>query len=129
MWERLGSSAVVRGQSTVVLDQLAAPEPDITVLKPGEERYVEKLPGPSDILLIVEVADSRLEYDMTVKYSMYAILGIPEYWIADLQNYRLLIYSEPEGDTYRSQRALHRGETVAPKLLPHCEISVDLLLP
>ena len=60
---------------------------------------------------------------------MNAILRIAEYWVADLQHDRLLVYSDPEGDSYRIVRELHRGESLAPRLLPDSQISVDVLLP
>lgn len=126
---RLAGDAIVRTQGTVVLDRFAAPLPDIALLRPKADDYVSRNPGPDDIILIIEVADSSLEYDTTVKLGLYAILGIPEYWVADLQNNRLLVYSRPEGDAYLQPRELHRGNTVAPLLLPDCRISVDLLLP
>jgi len=78
---------------------------------------------------LIEIADSSLDQDTTVKLQLYAITGIPEYWVADLRNNRLLVYSDPGGDSYRSVRELHPGETVAPSLLPDCRIPVDLLLP
>jgi len=123
-----GDTAIVRIQSTVVLDAFAAPEPDIALLRPRNDFYATKHPCAADITLIIEVADSSLEYDTTVKLGLYAILGISEYWVADLQGNRLLVYSAPEGDAYREERELHRGDTVAPRFLPDCRIPVDLLL-
>jgi Uma2 family endonuclease len=124
-----GDTAIVRTQGTVVLDRFAAPEPDIVLLRPRVDYYVTKNPSAEDILLIIEVADSSLDYDATTKLSLYAILGVPEYWIADLQNNRLLVHSGPKGDTYRAFREFHSGETVAPLLLPDCRIPVEFLLP
>ena len=121
--------AIVRSQTPVVLDRLAAPQPDITLLRRRDDFYASQHPGAPDILLIVEIADSSLEYDMTVKLGLYAILGITEYWVADLKNNRLLVYSQPVGDTYREMREVHRGDSVAPHLLPDCLIPVALLLP
>jgi Uma2 family endonuclease len=118
--------AVVRVQGVVVLHKFAAPMPDIVLLRPRGEAYLEKNPDASDIFLI---ADASLELDTTVKLQLYAIMSVPEYWIADLQNNRLLVYSEPVGDSYRNIRELQRGDTLAPSLLPDCEIPVDLLLP
>jgi Uma2 family endonuclease len=97
------------------------PEPDIALLKPRDDSYATKHPGATDILLIVEVADSSLEYDTTVKLGLYAIFGIPEYWIADLRNERLLAYAQPEGDVYRVACELHRGELIAPRALLESE--------
>src|SRR5262245_19006742 len=95
-----GDNAIVRIQSTVVLDQFCAPEPDLVLLKPRDDFYLHKHAGVSDILLIIEVADSSLEYDTTVKAELYAILGVHEYWVADLRNDQLLVHSDPVNDRY-----------------------------
>lgn len=125
----VGDKAFLWAQTTVVLDKFVVPEPDLALLHPNLARYQAKHPGVEDILLIAEIADSSLEYDTTVKLGLYAILGISEYWVADLENDRLLVYSDPEGDTYRAMRELHRGESIAPLALPGCELSVDPFLP
>jgi len=125
----LQGKAVVRVQGGVVLHKYAAPMPDIALLRPRGKAYLQKNPDASDTFLIIEVADSSLSMDTTVKLQLYAITGVPEYWIADLQNNRLLVHSNPVDDSYRSVRELHRGETVTPSLLPDCVIPVDLLLP
>jgi Uma2 family endonuclease len=121
--------AVVRVQGGVVLHKYAAPMPDIVLLKPKGKAYLERNPDASDIFLIIEVSDSSLEQDMTVKLQLYAIMGVPEYWIADLQNNRVLVHTKPSGESYQDVRELHRGDSLAPSLLPECETSVDLLLP
>jgi Uma2 family endonuclease len=120
---------VVRVQGLVVLHKYAAPMPDIVLLRPRGRAYLEKNPDASDIFLIIEVADSSLEQDTTVKLQLYAIMGVPEYWIADLRNNRLLVYSLPEGDGYQNIQEFRRGDSIAPSLLPDCVIPVDLLLP
>ena len=125
----IGEKALIWVQTTVVLDTLVVPEPDIALLRPRDDSYASRHPGAADILLIVEVADSSLEYDTTVKLGLYAILGIPEYWIADLRNDRLLVFAEPEGDTYRIARELHPGEFIAPRALPESEFPVGVFLP
>ncbi len=125
----LQGKATVRVQGGVVLHKFAAPMPDIVLLRPRGKAYLEKNPDASDTFLIIEVADSSLELDTTVKLQLYAIMSVPEYWIADLRNNRLLVHSNPVGDSYQSIRELHRGDSVAPSLLPDCVIPVDLLLP
>ena len=124
-----GDHAIVRVQGTVELDPFCAPQPDIVLLRPRDDFYVGKNPGGADIILIVEVADSSLEYDTTVKVELYAILGVQEYWVADLRNNRLIAYSQPVEDRYQTTREFHRDDTVAPQLLPKCRISVAVLLP
>jgi Uma2 family endonuclease len=125
----LQGRAVVRVQGGVVLHKYAAPMPDIVLLRPRGKAYLQKNPDASDIFLVIEVADSTLKMDTTVKLQLYAITGVPEYWVADLRNNRLMIHSNPLGDSYQSVRVLHRGDIVEPSLLPGCSIPVDLLLP
>lgn len=129
-WVRLLSGrAIVRPQGPAILDRFAAPQPDFALLRPRADFYSRKHPGSSDIFLIIEVSDSSLEYDSTVKLALYAILQIQEYWIVDLQHDRLLVHLDPQGDGYRTARELHRGESIAPSLLPDCSIEVDTFLP
>ena len=82
----------------------------------------------ADILLIVEIAESSLEYDRRVKAPMFARLGVPEYWLADLVAEELSCYSRPEGGAYHDVQQYHRGQTAAARLLPDCSIAVDDLL-
>jgi Uma2 family endonuclease len=121
--------AIVRVQGCVVLDDLCAPQADLALLKPKSDFYVSKHPGAPDIILLIEVADSSLEYDMTVKKGLYAILGVQEYWVADLVNNRLLVYFDPQDDSYKSAREFHAPDVIAPRLLPDCRIDVNILLP
>jgi Uma2 family endonuclease len=125
----VGDRGFLWTQSTLVLDRFVVPEPDLALLKPRKDFYAAKHPGRDDVLLIIEVADSSLEYDTTVKLGMYAILSVPEYWVADLRNNRLLVYSQPENDQYRVSRELQRGEVIAPLGLPDCKLPVSLFLP
>jgi Uma2 family endonuclease len=129
MVRSVGDTAIVRVQGTIELDRFSAPQPDLGLLHPRDDLYVHKHPGAPDIFLIIEVADSSLEYDTTVKKALYAIIGIHEYWVVDLRNNRLLCYSDPSADSYLTVREFHRGDTVAPSLLPDCRIRVDILLP
>ena len=87
-----GESAIVRTQGTVVLDRFVAPQPDLALLRPKSDEYLSMHPAAKDILLIIEVADSSFDYDTTTKLVLYAILGIKEYWVADLQRRRLVVH-------------------------------------
>ena len=129
MQRLLQERAIIRTQGTVVLDMHAAPLPDIALLKPRSDDYAESNPVSADILLIVEVSISSLDYDSTTRLPLYAITEIREYWVADLENNRLTAYSNPKGDTYLTVRELRRGDSIAPMAFPDCELPVDLLLP
>jgi Uma2 family endonuclease len=127
--ETLGKKAVLWTQTTVVLEKFVVPEPDFAVLQPQNYLRLGRHPGVHDIFLLIEVADASLEYDTTVKLELYAILGIPEYWVADLTDDRLLVYVQPHGNSYRATRELRCGDTIAPQAFPECELRVDSFLP
>jgi len=125
----VGDRALVGAQGSIRLDEYDEPQPDLYLLRPKDDFYASRHAGPGDIFLIIEVADSSLEYDQDVKMHLYADIGVPEYWIANLRDDLLITYSDIEGDTYRTVRQFRRGETLAPRLLPECRIPVDVLLP
>ena len=99
------------------------------LLRPKADYYASSNPTPADILLIVEVADTSLEYDRGPKEQLYAEARVPEYWVADVQNDCLFACSEPHDRSYRQVRQFHRGDLIAPLLLPQCRLLVDVLLP
>jgi Uma2 family endonuclease len=121
--------ALVGVQGSIRLDEYDEPQPDIYLLCPKEDFYASGHAGPSDIFLIIEMADSSLEYDQEIKMPLYAETGVPEYWIADIRNDRLITYGDPVKNAYTSILEFHRGDKVAPRLLPEYPIPVDALLP
>jgi Uma2 family endonuclease len=124
-----GERAIVRVQGSVQLDRFCEPQPDMVLLRPRDDFYASRHPGPRDILLVVEVADSSIDYDRDVKAPMYAALGVPEYWLADLTQDVLTVHADPGGGTYRHRSVHRRGETIAPGLLPEAAVPVDVFLP
>jgi Uma2 family endonuclease len=128
MVNAIGDRAIVRVQGSVRLNQYNEPQPDIVLLRPTEDFYASRLPGPADIRLIVEIAQSSLEYDRTVKARLYAETGVAEYWVADLEHECLFVHADPGEGAYRAVRQLRRGESLAPRLLPDCRVQVDDLL-
>ena len=125
----VGDRAIVGVQGSIRFDEWNEPQPDLYLLRPKDDFYASGLATPSDVFLIIEVADSTLEYDRTVKAALYAITGIPEYWVADIQAQNIIAYSDAEGDIYQTIREFTRGQTLVPRLLPGCTIPADALLP
>lgn len=124
----VGDNAIVQVQGSVRLDLYHEPQPDLVLLSPQSDYYASRLPGPSDILLVVEIAESSLEYDREVKARLYAELGIREYWLADLTNALVFCYSAPEGGRYQTLREHRRGDVIAPQTLPDCGVAVEVFL-
>jgi len=102
------------------------PEPDIVVGdNPDVESYGTESFRP---LLVIEVADSSLRYDLSLKSELYAGAGIPEYWVVDLPNRVLVVLRDPDGE-YLSRDTHAPGSRIAPVSWPDFEIDVDSLFP
>lgn len=104
------------------------PEPDVFVLLRNSEE-LEFNPEPSDLALVVEVADSSLRLDLKVKTPLYARAGIVEYWVLDVNNRKLHVFRQPENGQYNERIELAETESIAPLAKPGADIRVDQLLP
>ncbi len=86
-------------QLPVALTNINAPEPDVAVVRGTEEDYAERHPGPADLPLVIEVADSSLGLDRSTKQRLYATAAIPQYWIVNLPESQVEVYSQPDAAT------------------------------
>ncbi len=91
----LGHGATVRGQQPIIIPEYSQPEPDLAIVRNVDDNYLSAHPSPSDILLLIEIADSSLKYDQEVKLPLYAEADISDYWIFNLVDNYLECYSEP----------------------------------
>jgi Uma2 family endonuclease len=73
------------------------PEPDLAVVRGRPEDYTLRHPGPGDVAVVVEVANTTLAEDRQTKASLYARAGIPVYWIVNVVDNRVEVYSGPSG--------------------------------
>ncbi len=118
-----GSRTCLGVQDPVCLDD-SEPEPDLSLLKKRDDFYAGSHPGPDDVLLIVEVADSSLDFDRGVKIPLYAENGIAECWIVHLADQSLEVYRNPQRGAYSNVSVLRAGEVVELLSLPGTPISV-----
>lgn len=91
----LGDRYYVEPQDAITLRD-SEPEPDIVVARGTAEQFQTRYPGPGDVLLVVEISDSTLRRDRSTKKRVYAHAGIPIYWIVNLVENQIEIYSEPQ---------------------------------
>jgi len=124
----VGDTAIVQVQGSVRLGLYHEPQPDLVLLRPQADYYASRLPGPADILLVVEIAESSIDYDREVKARLYAESGVREYWLVDLNDNVVFAHSTAESGTYRSPQRYRRGQSLRPEALPDCAIAVDALL-
>ena len=125
----LQGRAIVRNQGPVHLDESSAPQPDLTLLRWRDDFYETAHPGPADVLLLIEVADSTLAFDRTTKLRLYAQAGIPEVWIVNLRDRRVEAYTEPLDGEYANVRYFEIGDTVSPQRFPDIALPVARIIP
>lgn len=94
------------------------PQPDAIVLKREYPQFVSANPKPEDLYLVVEVADTSLNFDLTTKAALYVRAGIAEYWVLDVPGRRLLVHREPKSGIYASVIAYGEAESIAPLAVP-----------
>lgn len=121
----LADQAIVSVQSPVRLSQLSEPQPDVAVLKNRSDFYTNSHPGPGDVHLIIEVADSSAALDREVKAALYARAGIPELWIVDVPGEVVSVYRDPAPAGYQSVHDHRRGEMLSPLAFPDLQLAVD----
>jgi Uma2 family endonuclease len=110
----LGPAWVVRGQSAVTLSG-SVPEPDVAVAPGPVELYDDARPTPKQLALVAEVSDTTLARDRGRKLAIYAAAKIPVYWIVNLKDRRVEMYTAPRGGkapTYRSHTDYAPGQAV-----------------
>jgi len=96
----VGHRAIVSVQNPVRLSDVLEPEPDFAILKPRPDWYTEAHATAADVLLLIEVADSSLDYDRLVKARLYARHGVPEFWLVDIKARLITVHCNPVGDAY-----------------------------
>ncbi|MFO0951723.1 MAG: Uma2 family endonuclease [Isosphaeraceae bacterium] len=105
----VGSERHVRLGSPVRIPDDSEPEPDVLILRGTVRDFHKRTPGPADVALAVEVADSSLRFDSGSKMSAYAEAGIPEYWVVNIPRQRVDVYSKPSGPGPSPSYADHRS--------------------
>jgi len=124
----VGERAVVSIQNPIRLGEHSEPQPDVTLLRPRPDFYAASHPGPLDVLLVVEVAETSAAYGRAVKVPLYARAGIPEVWLVDLAEGQIEVSRHPSPQGYQEVRTVRRGEALAPLALPELTLAVGAIL-
>ena len=126
--EALVRRAIVWTQSSIRLDRLNLPQPDVVLVRWRADFYRDRHPGTEDMLLTVEVSDSSRRWDRGVKRPRYAAAGIREMWLVDLVAGVVEVASSPAPGGYGAVATRRPGETVAPGAFPEVEVAVSDLV-
>ncbi|MDZ8054045.1 MAG: Uma2 family endonuclease [Aulosira sp. ZfuVER01] len=124
----ISNEVLLRFQSPVQLDNYSEPESDVAVVVPDSLDYDDHHPTPSEIFLIIEVADTSFKYDTEVKALVYAKSGILDYWVLDVNRRKLHVYRLPSPEGYQSETILAEDVQISPLAFPECIITVREML-
>ncbi len=120
----LEKRAYVRENKPITLSN-SEPEPDIAVVKLPRSQYFQNHPYSENILLLVEISKSTLDYDTSIKKKIYAQENIPEYWVVDVNNRKVIVYRSPALNTYEQSREYSSGEKISPLAFPDINININ----
>ncbi len=124
----LASKVMIRAQNPVRLSDNSEPEPDFAILRGQPGDYLAEHPKPKDVIALVEVSDSTIQYDRETKAPLYAREGIQELWIVDLNELVIEVYRSPSLTGYQNLKTFRRGESLAFQAFPDTLFEVDRLL-
>ena len=110
----VGTGVSIRCQQPIALPPRHMPEPDGVIVRGDENDYVDRHPRPADVLCVIEVSDSSLEEDRTVKRRVYAEAGLTPYLIVNIPDRQVEWHDGPQPDgTYADVRVVGRGGVLA----------------
>ncbi len=123
----LGDNVQLRIAAPITLDDGSEPEPDLAIVRRQDDEYALHHPYPDDIFWVIEYSQSSLEKALGIKAEIYAAANIPEYWVTNLKENKLVIFCDPVNGIYQSQQELTFGQ-ISPVAFPDIAIEVARLL-
>ena len=124
-----GDRFTVQIQNPIHLDDSTEPQPDVMLLRPRDDDYFDSHPGPEDVLLVIEVSDTSLDYDRGVKAHLYGRFNIPETLVLNLPGDCIEGFTRPGPEGYAQHNIYRRGDTITLASLPDLVLAVEDLLP
>lgn len=134
LYELIGKQAEIRVQEPIILPLDSEPEPDVVIAKKKADNYLAAHPMVEDIILVIEISDSTLKYDKEIKLPLYAEAGIDNYWIVNLVDNRLEVYSNSFSDhqgkfDYRNTKIILPNETTTIPIFTQVTLDLSSIFP
>jgi Uma2 family endonuclease len=138
LWKELpqlvGNRATLQSQAPITILPNSEPEPDFAIVQNRNDDYFSAHPSPEDVLLVMEVSDSSLDYDQDIKLLLYAKAGISHYWIFNVVDNCLEDYSEPYQDNqgkygYLNKRIILSNQTIKLPCFPDLSLDLNKVFP
>lgn len=112
-------------QNPVHIGKYSEPEPDISLLKYSADFYEDDKPRSEDVVLVIEVAEFSFDYDVEIKIPLYAEAGIPEVWLIDLNENRVIVHTDPAEGSYQHAVEFRPGEKICSTTLPALIVDIS----
>ena len=125
--KKLPSETIISVQNPIVLTNNSEPQPDLVILKYRPDFYANEHPHPEDILLLIEVSDSSIDYDKNVKIPLYAENKISEVWLVNLNDNCVEIHQKPYQNYYQIIQKLSSINNAILSNFPTIEIKISEL--
>ena len=119
------ATLIVSVQDPIQLDDYSEPQPDLAILQYRDDFYAHAHPVADDVLFVIEVADTSVDYDREEKMPRYAAANIAEAWLIDLNADRIEQYSQPRNGIYRFKQIIERGEVIQSHTVAAIRIPTD----
>jgi Uma2 family endonuclease len=125
---KLAKRAIVWVQNPLALGMRTEVQPDVALLRRRDDFFATQHPGPKDVLLVVEVSETSVAPDRSIKVPLYASRGVREVWLVDLKAASIEVFRQPALRQYRHCSRVGRGERLAPSAFPRSALSVSEML-
>lgn len=121
----VGDAGIISIQNPIRLSDYSEPQPDIALLSPRDDFYTSGLATPNDVLLVIEIADTSIDYDRDEKLPRYARAQIGEVWIVDVNRLVVEQYTQPLQGQYTQLHKVLLGNRVTATTIPGVDIPTD----
>ncbi|MFO0794626.1 MAG: Uma2 family endonuclease [Candidatus Brocadiaceae bacterium] len=128
LFAKLAKRTIVSVQNPIRIGEFCEPQPDIAILKYRNDFYAEHHPVADDVLLLIEVADSSLEYDREEKIPLYGRAGIPEVWLVNLIENCIEMFRSPSSEGYKNIMKFFHKHIISPESFPDIRLTVEQIL-
>ena len=114
-------------QLPIIAGDHSEPEPDIALVRRRDDDYKQEHPSSADVLLLIEVSESSLKFDLGRKLQLYASIGISEYWVVDVAKQVVLVHRDPAGSTHKRVETAGVESVLTPAGVPECRLDLAWL--
>jgi Uma2 family endonuclease len=120
---------IVSVQNPMIAGDRSVPQPDVALLKMRTDKYFKQHPVAQDVLLVIEVSDTTLRFDLEQKTLLYAKAGIIESWVVDVEGRAVHVFRDPTLNGYRSTSIARGDDTVCAVAVSQVSVVLRCLWP